>query len=385
MSIGTGVRPLEDGLVLDLKFNEGAGAVLLDSSGNRNHGAFGAGAAAPTWASGWMKESKHALVVYEDDVSFWTIINSGAGAFSWTFAEELTEVQSGESSVKTTRGAGGSSFFGLEHIYAPKVDLSEYQIAAFWLYGNNSGLTINLDLASNTVWSAYKRFGILDNFTGWKLIVVDLINTGAVVGAYDQSSIERLSLFRVAGLPDLPYYVDRFIFDYFQPVLDFDGVANRVTIPNDASLHFGTSSDFCIFIDLLPLDAGTDEYIVCRDYGAPGYWQLFISNTDVLRYTQSGGFTSLVGTINIVDGEPHQVGVTCDRDGNAQLYVDGVADGVPRAMPGDNLSPTTTISLGSTNSPGNHYEGSISRLRIWKDRLLSAEDVALLYSQRRRV
>ena len=48
----TGTRPLENGLVLDLKFNEGVGTVLHDSSGERNHGVFGPEAAAPTWVEG---------------------------------------------------------------------------------------------------------------------------------------------------------------------------------------------------------------------------------------------------------------------------------------------------------------------------------------------
>lgn len=49
--IGTAQRALDSGLVLDLRFNEGGGTKAYDSSEERNHGTFGAGAAAPTWAS----------------------------------------------------------------------------------------------------------------------------------------------------------------------------------------------------------------------------------------------------------------------------------------------------------------------------------------------
>jgi len=43
------IDPLWNGLILDLPLNEGSGVKAFDNTANAKHGAFGAGAAAPTW------------------------------------------------------------------------------------------------------------------------------------------------------------------------------------------------------------------------------------------------------------------------------------------------------------------------------------------------
>lgn len=47
--VSTGLRPLEEDLMLDLRFKEGIGAKALDVSGNRNHGTI---YNSPAWVSG---------------------------------------------------------------------------------------------------------------------------------------------------------------------------------------------------------------------------------------------------------------------------------------------------------------------------------------------
>lgn len=170
----------------------------------------------------------------------------------------------------------------------------------------------------------------------------------------------------------------------FGKCLSFDGGDDYLRMADDTSFDFETTTDFSIFCWIKAGEAGTTEYLLVSDYGAPGYWTLWIWSTNVLRFTSSDGHDSCVGTVNICDGEWHHVGVVCDRDGDAQLYVDGIADGAGQAMAGGDVTTNTWIRLGSNNNNALWYEGLVDEVRMY-NRTLTRQEIRRLYEQGGRV
>lgn len=157
------------------------------------------------------------LIVYEDDETLWAAIEISAGSYGATLSEEKTIVKKGLSSLKTVIAAGSYKYVGSKITYGSTQDWSAYtHICLFW-YGGNSGLSINFRI--KTTGSAYRKFIIVDDFTGWKRIVRELANGDlADVGAVDLSLVEILEFY---GEPTAPFtfYIDRVIIDNMESQL----------------------------------------------------------------------------------------------------------------------------------------------------------------------
>jgi len=94
----------------------------------------------------------------------------------------------------------------------------------------------------------------------------------------------------------------------------------------------------------------------------------------------AGGFTPLIGTVSVSDGNWHQVAVVNDDSLGTLIYVDGVED-TEEDNPGSWSWPTNLlIVLGwSSNSHWQAYNGNLSDVRFY-NRNLTAAEVASAYS-----
>lgn len=109
--------------------------------------------------------------------------------------------------------------------------------------------------------------------------------------------------------------------------LSFNGTTDKITVPDAASLDFGTG-DFsgCAWIKTSYV-AATQRILCKRDAGAIGF-EFYIKNDGDLGIFigDAGGNSYTVKTppAAIRDGNWHFVGFTVDRDGSSYFYVDGV-------------------------------------------------------------
>ena len=163
-------------------------------------------------------EETDPTVIYDDDETFWSAYQAGSGSYAITLAEETTEVQKGTSSLKMTVGAGSYADVGCEHEYTTLQDWSDKEFICLYLYGNNTGLTINIDIIDGTADADWGSWQITDNFTGWKRFVLPLRSpdvTGGASGTLDLSQVKTLRIW-FTPTSEFTMYLDRTVVDVGQ-------------------------------------------------------------------------------------------------------------------------------------------------------------------------
>lgn len=168
----------------------------------------------------------------------------------------------------------------------------------------------------------------------------------------------------------------------------FNGNSNLdITVSNPVGLDFGASSDFSVAFWMNTAQrsagrvavgrrAGTTAADVGWLIGSSAGGGLFVELSDGV--TEASSTTSVGPAVN--NSSWHLCGVTFDRDGLAQIYVDGVAgNSFSIASVGDiSTSATANFRVGRDGSGNNRFQGEIGPLRIWNT-LLTSTEIAQLY------
>ena len=166
-----------------------------------------------------------------------------------------------------------------------------------------------------------------------------------------------------------------------------DGVDDYINVGDQNSLDFGTSQDFSIHAWMKSAgSASTQNVFDKRETGSSQGYLMSLLTSGVMRVFvgSNSGNIQFTGSTLVNDGGFHHVAVTFDRDGDATIYVDGVADVSASMAPvGDISNPGTfTIGRGNLNNPpSTHraFHGIIDEL-IVHDRVLSAAEVSSIHS-----
>jgi hypothetical protein len=152
---------------------------------------------------------------------------------------------------------------------------------------------------------------------------------------------------------------------------EFSGSPGQVNVGTDASLDvYGPNQDFSIFLwarrdDLANLDglfaAGAD--------GSGGIVLATASeNEDDLRFISRGNTVDLETDSGVVgDMDWHHVGVTADRDGNLDFWVDGAsvfAASIASTAGEDWNRSSDTYKIGSDRSENNPFDGILDEVRV---------------------
>jgi hypothetical protein len=75
-----------------------------------------------------------------------------------------------------------------------------------------------------------------------------------------------------------------------------------------------------------------------------------------------------------LENEWHQFAITCDRNGNAQWYIDGSTSGGAVSISGvGDIDHGSRITIGSEGTPNLYFDGKIDEVRIWNDLRTAAE------------
>jgi hypothetical protein len=134
-----------------------------------------------------------------------------------------------------------------------------------------------------------------------------------------------------------------------------DGVNDRITAPDSATLDFGAGQDFSLEAWINPQDSGNDY-----------------------------GVATFVATNHLRDGSYHHVAATLDRSSTngGKIYVDGipVLTFNPTVLSGP-LSNNAPVRIGVHPQPGFNgwYKGIIAEASIYR-RALSGTEITALYA-----
>lgn len=171
--------------------------------------------------------------------------------------------------------------------------------------------------------------------------------------------------------------------------LDFDGNNDHVEVANDASLNFGSSTDFTIaawiktdsysgmphIVNKGSVGSGGKRYVIAIYHLGGDAGKLYVNVDDNVNNL------SLADTINVDDDAWHHVAATFDRDGYMRAYVDGVERGTAVDISGlgdiDDASKKLAIGIQSDDLAGNPFDGLIDEVRIYNTALTASEIKAL--------
>ncbi len=169
--------------------------------------------------------------------------------------------------------------------------------------------------------------------------------------------------------------------------LSFDGDGDYVSIANDASLNFGASTDFSIAF-WAKINPTTEPYAailgkkLSRAVNRLGY--IVKLQNHKLEFQMSDGVNtvSAISASNVDDSQWRHYAITVDRDGVAQIYIDGIANGSSANVSAvgniDDVTADFVIgSIGYKNSA--YFGGVLDDVRMYAA-MLTVEEILDLAS-----
>jgi hypothetical protein len=159
----------------------------------------------------------------------------------------------------------------------------------------------------------------------------------------------------------------------------FDGADDYVDCGNDSSIRPG-EADFSVEYWIYRTEADVIHQLLSAGVGSPRWLTSIQVNNKVTFYIQAGGSSAIGHSTDTVDINTWtHVVITFDRDGDAQIYLNGAVNGDPVdiATIGD-LDTAQHVFIGRS-AGGEYYKGLIDEVRYY-GRALSADEVAWRYA-----
>lgn len=158
--------------------------------------------------------------------------------------------------------------------------------------------------------------------------------------------------------------------------ITFDGSDDYLEAEAEASLEVGTG-DFTIELWLKTSTATANEDVINKGaVSVVGYKvETAADGTITATIRDSGGEVSVSSASGFNDDEWHHVAIVFDRDGNAQIYVDGAASGSPvdiSSYGGALTNDTRPFRVGCAAPSTDHWLGSVGEIRIYASALVAA-------------
>ncbi len=150
--------------------------------------------------------------------------------------------------------------------------------------------------------------------------------------------------------------------------LEFEGPNEYVRISNNPKLNFGTSDDFTVEAWIKTSSSVTHQIVYQKGASAadqPGYRFKVYNNGKLLVQIGDGTIINIWSENTVIDGKWHHIAFTADRDGDAQIYIDGVPDGNPVSIAslGDiDIAADSLIGYAGGSLP---FIGIIDEVRVY--------------------
>jgi len=364
------------------------GSKVFDKTHNQNHGDITGAIFVKPYEDETNDEGDNPNVLYDDDETFWSVVNAGSGTVSVAISEETSEVKKGSSSLKIVSDITGGSYADsyIRPAYSPAVDWSKYDFLSLWWYGANTGDTISVRIEF-VAWNDYYAWNFTEDFSGWKRFIFPLRRPDNQYGSdFDYSTVDAI---RIHGLisSSATRYLDRTIIDVGNwkhgEALYFDGTDDEVIVTYNETLNLASVVSFSMWIKMLSYpDPSTNIVEALRSV-----WGVF---------SYRGDLASPYWEIGIQDGDgntkaPHPTSsaipleewtfVACVADGSDVIvYINGKE--FARVSYNGTLRNDYTRDLSIGSYDGQRFINAyIDEVKIYKRALTSAE-IRSLYEEK---
>lgn len=187
------------------------------------------------------------IIADDNQTSFWGLARGGTGGYDVSITNDTTIVKRGSDSLKISIITGVYATVGVGHTYTTSQDWSSYTHVAFWFYGVNTGLTWYFRIEDSG--GNLRDYSFIDDFSGWKRIVIVLSRNYTESGSLDLSDVKTIYLFT-------------------QPASTFDVYLDKMVIEKGA-FHAASSSHAVIFYSY-PRQATSTIRRKVQKYPVPG-------------------------------------------------------------------------------------------------------------------
>ncbi|GEM_PF-2955216 len=149
--------------------------------------------------------------------------------------------------------------------------------------------------------------------------------------------------------------------------LNFDGVDDNVRISGSLENYLTNNVTVELWVKSNETPQQDDALFAVGQYGLG----LSLNTDGTVKFSGSGGFTTINSTTAITDGEWHHVAGSFsynNTDGtNASLYIDGVLESNTTTYENGQIAGSSYLPAigGNDEVPGRYFTGSIDELRIW--------------------
>ncbi len=166
--------------------------------------------------------------------------------------------------------------------------------------------------------------------------------------------------------------------------LYFDGIDDKVLIPDNYSLNFGNALNFTVETWIKTSQTGTGNKVFLGKYnpGSTSWWLGMNVNDGFARFSfrsSANDIYEVAGTSNIIDGNWHHiVGVKNFDTGEMKIYVDGILENTISATFNGDFSGTNPLSFGCYDNQY-YYNGKLDETAIY-DRALGSSEIQQQYN-----
>jgi len=170
--------------------------------------------------------------------------------------------------------------------------------------------------------------------------------------------------------------------------ITLDGTDDHINLGDN--LDLGTD-DFSISLWAKFADATGSTYFIAKNQDGPNRIRIFLHTDDKIKVTIEGGDNVVTNTagasaVTALEDTWVHICVTCDRDGDIKLYVNGSTStygfSVTSGSSSQSLDNTAPWIIGAISPDGNFFTGKIAELAIWNV-ALDANNVAAIYNSGR--
>ncbi len=196
------------------------------------------------------------------------------------------------------------------------------------------------------------------------------------------TTLRDVSSYRNHGTMNGSMTLDDWVIDAHGYFLDYEGTDDFIDIGDISLFSFGANTDFTMLAWVKTTSISTIQYIMTKfNAGTTLGFRIYFTGSKFRFVIDDNIVSSVVINSNntLNSNQLYHVGVTADRTGNAQLYIDGVADNNGDISAIGNINNNDSFQLavggGGTQFP---FKGRIGDCRIW-NRVLKSNEIRELF------
>jgi len=146
--------------------------------------------------------------------------------------------------------------------------------------------------------------------------------------------------------------------------LDLDGTNENLTVADTANLRFdAVTGDFSVF-SWVKRDTNGTMYVVSKEDADNDGWRMMFTSGNAVQCSVDA--IDVTSSSTITDTKWHHIGCTIDRDGNGQIYIDGLANGTAGAISSEVMANTSAMTFGTRSYTSTSYlDGMIDEIQIY--------------------